>query len=495
MPFQIQVINREIPIHGNPYFLSESTGIPHKYETGAQAAAIVIERKNMLALDSPVTYRIVKIEVPDGEPNEFWKERERERLESGYYDPAPWSEEYWYRSSDYSRIHFLHMSRDKEAFVAYTESHDKGVEDKQMRIRAGKYLQKYFHDILDSDEIKFWAGKVSILTGETQEFQLATTPDEIERIYVNGPNSCMGHHVDRYESPFHPTRVYGAGDLAVAYIERDNSIAARCLCWPEKKIYARIYGDGGVWSKQLGDLLESASYTRAYDSSCWTGARLIRHEYNDGFVAPYFDIPVSLTDDGEYLKTVMNGEIDPYAESGVTGDVGRICDNCYERYNDEDEGGMIGGSSYCDSCYCELSFHCEDCSETGFAEDSHYIESSDRCVCESCADDYPSCDDCGERNSQDSSYHIESSDKTVCESCYEEKYFSCEECGESESQKNRVERIDGESICASCAESMVECIECHKHDESDDCFVDSDGDSWCSDCRQSCLEFTAKESI
>lgn len=490
MPLQIQIIDGMVG--NNPVFLSSPAGVPYQYESGAQASAIVEENRRAYADSIPAKrFRIVKVESEDEKDSDYWRLRESGRFQSGYYEPVPWARESWFIGSPQGADHYCHMSRDKSAMVAFTESEEKGRDDKQKRMRAGRYLTQYFGASITDIEIRHWAGKLSILVGgDSDLLHFATTPDDIEQIYRDGPHSCMAHEPGHYSGPCHPTRIYGAGDLAVAYIERESSIAARVLCYPANKVYSTVYGDGGVWTQQLKDLLESAGYSHSSDSANWDGARLLRVEVDYGnFVIPYFDIPGNATDDGEYLRVARFGDIEADNESGVSEESGRICENCNDRYNDEDSGGNIGDSSYCDSCYCELSFYCEDCEETGFSEDGSYIESAERHVCDSCLDNYPACEDCHERHKEESIHLIESQDRRVCDSCYEDSYSTCGACYDDDNSDSMVERIDGESVCKSCAESMAQCIECDKYDESVNCFVDSDSDSWCGDCRQESLDF------
>jgi hypothetical protein len=63
-------------------------------------------------------------------------------------------------------------------------------------------------------------------------------------VEAGGPSSCMDGEHDFHNLVRWPTAPYGAGDLAVAYTKNANGrIQSRCLCWPEKKLFGRIYGD------------------------------------------------------------------------------------------------------------------------------------------------------------------------------------------------------------------------------------------------------------
>ena len=110
--------------------------------------------------------------------------------------------------------------------VAFTEDAAKGAADRQTRLKVGVYLTRYFGDVLSSDAIRDIA---TAFTAEREEHTImfAATADEIERVYTSGPHSCMAHAASDYASSIHPVRVYAAGDLQVAYIERDGNITAR----------------------------------------------------------------------------------------------------------------------------------------------------------------------------------------------------------------------------------------------------------------------------
>ena len=103
----------------------------------------------------------------------------------------------------------------------------------------------------------------------------------------------MSYGADYYAER-NPAGQYGAGDLAIAYLENeDGYVIARTLVWPDKKIYARIYGDE---DENLAIALASQGYL--YDSLGFTGARLLKEwgegefedEYCEGWLCPYLDV-------------------------------------------------------------------------------------------------------------------------------------------------------------------------------------------------------------
>ena len=89
MPFKIQIIDRNVPVRENPIYINHAYHLhmglnePIQYETGAQAATVVQERKNQLPPGSPLSFRIVKIESANGESDDSWKERERNQSPRG----------------------------------------------------------------------------------------------------------------------------------------------------------------------------------------------------------------------------------------------------------------------------------------------------------------------------------------------------------------------------------------------------------------------------
>lgn len=259
--------------------------------------------------------------------DEDWKARERARFESGEYEAVPWEEEEWWKGSEPEREHFLHLSRNTPGRVAGTFSDLHGAMDRQTMMNPGKYLRKYNHLLgLSEADIAKWAA-ICFMAGEDLSVEFATTGEDIERVYLYGPHSCMAHMRGDYLSDSHPVSVYGAGDLAVAYVRRGEgqSISARTVCWPEKKVFSTIYGDGGAYSEVLENYLISLGYTHG-DAEDFHGARL-EWEWNDateddegndvsGPTAPYFDREVGIYRDGAYA--VICGYADRKCEFYMT---------------------------------------------------------------------------------------------------------------------------------------------------------------------------------
>lgn len=211
-----------------------------------------------------------------------WQDRESRRFPEGYYKPVPWAQEGWFMSalaqSEELRNHFVHMSRkedgDLSVKVSYTPSPELGERDRQVTIRPGRYLIKYFSHVLSHDEINKWSGDAR--AGESI-IKFAFDPINVEDIYRrcggnSGVGACMSYGRDQYRfaalRAMHPTHVYCAGDIQLSYIDHPTTgkIIARALVWPEKKLYTRVYGDERMFVPAIEAL--------GYRSGLFDGARL-----------------------------------------------------------------------------------------------------------------------------------------------------------------------------------------------------------------------------
>lgn len=246
---------------------------------------------------------------------ERWKERESVRFAYNLYDRAP----SWFPSVSKYSEHFAHISNDNPLFIAYTPDAEKGKADRQIKLKPGKYLKKFYSDYYDDNAIAElatrWAAEMT-----PPDLLIATTADEIERVYLEGPNSCMSYDLNRfteYGTPFHPARAYAGGDLQLGYIERDGRITARVLIWPDKKIAGRIYGD----KERMAKALKANGYISGPDTIgnyYFEGARISRYPVHTGFVMPYIDAHGAVRDDGEFLILDRNGGISCQPTTGTT---------------------------------------------------------------------------------------------------------------------------------------------------------------------------------
>lgn len=419
--------------------------------------------------------------VPD------WRARERGRFESGEYRPVPWAGEPW---ADRHPDHFAHVSTEDPSQVAYVQSERHGVADRQTRTRPGRYLRKYYGDVLDDKEIQRWAGAFAG-ANESHEFKLARAPDEIEAAYENGPNSCMGG--GRFAGR-HPAHVYGAGDLAVAYLgDLEDRVTARCVVWPARCVRSTIYGD----ADRLRPALDAAGYERIEGG--FQGARLLARRPDNGcgdWAAPYVDGDYSAdyVDGYLVLQFETSGEYTLHSTDGSTEGyyVCQLCDCSFS-----EEPNNVEGQTWCDGCYRENAFHCDGCHETRDVNDGDNVYrmpdgdawcggcfESKGATCEKCGEDFPAedarevsgksttetwCHDCASEHATDCDacdcayateyvYRVVTGaheSETWCEDCVSDGAdAACDACGDCmDEDGGRAPTVlhPGEDVCASCA--------------------------------------------
>lgn len=267
-----------------------------------------------------------------------WHEREKKRMLAKDYLPLPWASERWW--TDLRPIwgdHYPHASVDKEAFLAFTESPEKGSADIQTRIKPGRYLERYFGEpgILSPHVVKDLCSKFSNQY-EANIVYYAATSDEIEKVYLTGPTSCMSKRGDSYPTKEHPVRMYAAGDLQVAYLKRDDKPSARVVIWPEKKIMnSSFYGD----SARLRPILTK----QGYKEGILHGAKLLMKKSSQrgakgtfSFIAPHADGCNGMHVQGDHLilgpnPKDKNDVIAFGGGSGVTELVVEGCQACEDK--------------------------------------------------------------------------------------------------------------------------------------------------------------------
>ncbi|MGX9944942.1 hypothetical protein ACTG4Q_20990 [Bradyrhizobium denitrificans] len=238
-----------------------------------------------------------------------WRAAMLKRLEGGELSPLPaeWDVEP-------IKDHFAHLAHIDNNLIGYIDSEEHGIIFKVTVLTAGRYISRFYPQI-DDDKRRHLIAAID----PSGEIYFARTPEEIEDIYRNGPESCMdARKASNFKAlPVWPTHPYGAGDLAVAYTKnKDGRIQSRCVCWPEKKLFGRIYGD----AQRMQPAMEAEGYTWMRDRNdvhgntklqSFIGAKLLKiptgnadHEY----VMPYFDDIKVAIDKGDYFVTAEQGE-------------------------------------------------------------------------------------------------------------------------------------------------------------------------------------------
>jgi hypothetical protein len=437
------------------HVINLDTSEPHANENGA-----VIYATGKEAADAAKAMREAglgrfqprPVPVDDG----AWRAREAGRLADGTYTRLPWddgkpegvrfsfmedaepSHKCWHYDAmtDETRHHYAHVSVKVPGNIAFTADSAKGAADIQMSMKPGRYLMQFYGNALSAASIRQLANEFIAKYGAVA-LKFTECPDEIERVYVNGPRSCMAYPASHFRSECHPARVYAAGDLHLAYLEtEENDITARVLTWPSRKIYGRVYGD-----EKIAILLDAQGYTCGELS----GARVEKLEdRNGGYVMPYIDGCCSVEDCGDYFR--IDGGITAESQNGLIEDDSLTCARCGDRM-DEYACTFIEDieQSWCSHCAENYSFYCDRLHRTCEGEGNRMANGetwSDRALarhgftCDGTGENYPN----GER--------VTLEDGTVWSSDYfEDNGFVCDGNGRLYSNDDAVPRPNGETWC------------------------------------------------
>jgi len=411
-------------------------------------------------------------------PDMLWRDRERNRFRSGKYEPLVWSSESWFINRDSSlQDHYAHRATTR-GLVAFTESTEKGEQDRQTVIKPGVYLTRYFADVLTLSEISHWSRLHTMESHKKAKIQFAISAEDIQDIYERGPDSCMSGAVSDYDSRIHPVSVYGDSDLSLAYIEdkaeyHDRDIASRALVWTEKKVYGRVYPTperyrdaARDFARVEHDRLIQALELAGYRPGSFNGARInaIVHRGNeDSYVMPYLDGSYGVDLDGDSFVMSRNGSIEAQTTNGLIclADA-NTCERCDCRMSDEDSYSVYVSrhnmESWCDCCRENHSFYCSG-NEEAYSDDIDSVSDNDgNQYCLSYARDHMfRCDITGCWYSNDESQEVNvnhGNTETWCQDAVSDHAFHCYGSDQYYSTRyfNQVE-IDGETYEKVFAES------------------------------------------
>jgi len=219
--------------------------------------------------------------------------------------------------------HYVRVASDNKSQIAYVQSSPKGKTHKTISCKIGRYLSQN-SSMTDPQIAKVSALYRIKVVGELG-ITFARTREEIRSVYLNGPSSCMSHHISDYNTNgIHPCEVYATPDVSVAYVKRDSRITGRTVINEVKKTYIRFYGDCDL----LAEGLKLLGYTQGDLNGC--SLLLLRND-NDSIIAPYLDggfDTVSVLPD--MLKVQDNGDFCAERQDGLLTEDGHYCDDCDE---------------------------------------------------------------------------------------------------------------------------------------------------------------------
>ena len=384
------------------------------------------------------------------------KEYIEAQYESGAWTPVPdYLGAFYIVPPDDSVPFAVHKSISNPGMIAFYESVAKAEAQRETITKVGRFLTR-FRPELSQDDIRKLAERYQAEQAQAV-LTFATTEDEIEEVYVNGPNSCMAGNARKFRSFIHPARVYAAGDLAIAHIGVDS----RVLCWPEKKIYGRIYGNTESQRHILTDALSNIGYR--YSTDGFYGARLLLVEDGDSRVMPYLDNGLEVEERGGYFIIVQGG-IAADSQSGLLSI--KECSVCGDNIGNNDCYGDL-----CESCDNEHSY-CSNCEELTHCDNVTYLEGPNLTLCQHClSSSYTFCESCEEYVKDENIHEVANGvNKTqnYCSECVSEHAISCAACDEYVLNDCAVLADCGESFCCTnCKEEHDSpCLDCEESRET-----------------------------
>lgn len=336
-----------------------------------------------------------------------WRSMMSQRFQDNGWEQCVWTMESWSRNND----HYTHRSKDDPALLAYVPDDRHGCQGRLVQMTPGRYLTKHYKDTLTERQIAYFATWQA--TGNRPPSQyaddkvyplaFATTPEDIVRVYVAGPQSCMSAGMSSYyPKTVHPCYVYGAGDLAVAYLVKPDDtdkVIARALVWPERKMYGRVYPTPGMGTynrdgymsdtdaaegqRGLEDKLVKLGYRSVVSTKTgFDGARILKmpcSRRDKTWVMPYMDNHYGVSrHPTDVSMWVMKYTCEYQADStgGVIttdgadpDDDGIECENCGDHFPEDNITTVYTAWSainrrprdaqrWCSGCTCSHSFHC-----------------------------------------------------------------------------------------------------------------------------------------
>lgn len=134
---------------------------------------------------------------------------------------------------------------------------------------------------------------------------------------------------------------------------------------------------------------------------------------------------------------------DPY--SGINDEEESICSSCSENYTiceycnetfNINNMNTLNDSLYCEDCYNNQTFECDDCGDRESVEDnSGYLDDDGRYYCSDCVEKYSNCEECSRLIVDDEEANIVHDEsgaiKAYCDDCFDsDDFVKCIKCGE-----------------------------------------------------------------
>lgn len=267
-----------------------------------------------------------------------------------------------------------HVSTAEPNLMAYFPTQKHWVNKVPQKIKAGRYLKKYFPDMGD-DEIR---QKASLLTGGDHRLKVLTHWYDMFVAYrtldENGVvSSCMTKDCWR---PVHPLMVYHESDVVLVVMYEGDEPKARALVNKNTKEFNIIYGQ---WERML-PMLNAAGYTHG----SLDGAKINKlQRYPSG--VSWDDLKESI----EAIRTNgMSNLLMPYIDGHRDHSRCRNNATSVNVHSDSVEINYNGGYEASDHEHATVGAEnlerCEVCEEDYPYGDGHYLDYEDIVVCGHC---------------------------------------------------------------------------------------------------------------
>lgn len=433
----------------------------HAYLTGKAAATALKDNKSYFDYRAGTSYRIGRYQVSqeladEALANDTWKAREAARFADGTYTPLPWANEAWFKDKNDLYGHFAHVSTEEPGMIAYTVDNTNGRANRKTRVKPGKFLRDYYYDLQYQPRVETGAVNVhgikttvcalehaartfTLTYGTPEKLCFDSTPEGITNIYKRGPESCMSHKDSNYKCEGHPTRIYGAGDLSIAWTEdHKGHITARALVWPDKKLTGRIYGD----FTSLQAALTDEGYAES-DNYALEGARLLKIADGNGYVMPYLDGRCTYHQGADQAYFILGRDPLNKARSMEAGYTHGLSYDVENEDEDEDEDGY------------QYDYTCEHCDEGPNETYTVLVPSRrngthEQIWCESCMSNHTfECTESGDTYANTVPHVTIVSGDTVA-SCNLDNYFCCAIDGEYYHNDDSAGSYEDEDTVADC---------------------------------------------
>lgn len=148
-----------------------------------------------------------------------------------------------------------------------------------------------------------------------------------------------------------------------------------------------------------------------------------------------------------------------YPATKYCSNCGCECDEEYMCYSE------LTGEEYCDDCYSDQFYHCDDCGEEDYQNRSQNVRDNRGgyiTICRRCYGngDYYDCCDCGDTVHYEYGSTCESCDDFFCESCWDNHFLRCEFCDHNFCKED-LEEHDGCEFCS------VDCVNDYKEQQEE----------------------------